>query len=86
MSTAVQHADMLSDFAEFLLTQPTADEIWRWHPSEQVQQRIADLVERKKEEEPLDEDELRELDSAVRQEMFLRELKARLPLRKTPKS
>ena len=44
MSTAIQNADMLSDFADFLLSRPTAEEIWRWHPTEPVQQRIAELV------------------------------------------
>jgi len=82
MPVVQEHPTLVGDFAEFLTTLRTTDEIIQWRPSTEVQKRIEDLLLRQN-EGTLEREEERELESTLQAEMMLRLLKAKLMLAKS---
>lgn len=77
MTTALQSPSLINDFADFLATAPSRDEILMWRPSSTVEDRYSELVEKRKDGEILPE-EVNELEAFVNSEIVLSLLKARL--------
>jgi hypothetical protein len=84
MPVVQEHPTLVGDFAEFLTTLRTTDEIIQWRPSAEVQRRIEDLLLRQN-EGTLEREEERELESTLQAEMMLRLLKAKLMVAKSKK-
>jgi len=79
MSTVQEHPTLAGEFAEFLTTLRATDEIVQWKPSDELQERVANLLQRQN-AGTIEREEQQELDSALQAEIMLRLLKAKLML------
>jgi hypothetical protein len=77
MSFGDKTTSLLNDFAEFLTTQPSTEQIITWHPSQAVQERISDLLLRNN-AGLIEPHERQELDNCLQAEVMLCLLKAKL--------
>jgi hypothetical protein len=77
MTTALQSPTLINDFADFLSTGPSREEIVEWRPSPAVEDRYHQLVGKRK-ESVLSADEAKELEAFLNSEIILSQLKARL--------
>jgi hypothetical protein len=77
MNAALLSPSLIGDFAEFLSTRPSREQILEWHPSAAVVERFCELLARQK-EEAIAPDEMEELESFVSSETVLNLLKAKL--------
>jgi hypothetical protein len=71
----------MKELAEFLSTGPSLEQLLAYRPTESLQERALDLVEKSKEGH-LTEQEHSELDQFVLGERFIRSIKAKIHLRK----
>jgi hypothetical protein len=77
MTTTVQSPSLINDFADFLGTGPSREEILQWRPSAPVERRYHELTVKRK-EGALPAEEERELEAFLNSEIVLSLLKARL--------
>jgi hypothetical protein len=77
MTTVLQSPSLISDFADFLATGPSREEILDWRPSEPVEERYLELTDKRK-SEALSDHEQTELEGFLNSEVVLSLLKARL--------
>jgi len=77
MSIANESATLITDFVDFLATQPPPEEVARWRPSPEAQARLSDLLLRNN-AGTLDREEYAELQDSLQAESMLRLLKAKL--------
>lgn len=76
MSTVPDQVLFIDEFAEFLLSSPSRDELLAYHPSELVETRFEELL-RKDREDGLTADEKAEMEQFRQTEILIRLLKAR---------
>ena len=77
MKIALQSPSLINDFADFLASGPSRNQIIDWRPSESVVERANELAQKRKEEE-LASNEERELEAFLNSEIMLSLLRARL--------
>jgi len=81
MTAALQSPSLINDFADFLGSGPSREDILQWRPTEAVEDRYQELVE-KREDGALGPDEVKELEAFLNSEIVLSMLKARLRSKK----
>jgi hypothetical protein len=77
MTTVLQSPSLINDFADFLNTGPSREEILSWRPTSIVEDRYLELVE-SRDEGTLSADDQKELEAFLNSEIVLSLLKARL--------
>ena len=82
MTTALQSPSLINDFADFLGSTPSREEILQWRPTTAVEERYHALVYKRK-EGILAPEELTELEGFLNSEIVLSMLKARLRSKKS---
>jgi hypothetical protein len=77
MSTELQSPSLINDFADFLASEPSSNQIVDWRPSETVLDRYNELTQKRKAGKVTSEEE-RELEAYLNSEIMLSLVKARL--------